>query len=52
MFFKRHVERYKLNICNLDKTEIILGMLWLVAYNLEIDWKLKRQRRKEKMGKY
>jgi len=38
MFFKGHVERAKIDICNLGKTEVILEMLWLVAHNLEIDW--------------
>ena len=37
MFFKGHVERVRIDICNLGKTEIILGMLWLVAHNPEID---------------
>ena len=27
-----------MDVCNLGKTELILGMLWLAAYNLEIDW--------------
>ena len=26
-------------MCNLGKTEVILDMLWLAAYNPEIDWK-------------
>jgi len=38
MFFKRHVERARIDICNLGKTEVILGMPWLAAYNPEIDW--------------
>ena len=38
MFFKEHVERVRIDVCNLGKTEVILGMLWLAAYNLEIDW--------------
>ena len=38
MFFKGHVERVRMDICNLGKTEVILGMPWLVAYNPEIDW--------------
>jgi len=38
MFFKGHVERAKIDVCNLGKTEVILEMLWLVAHNLEIDW--------------
>jgi len=38
MFFKGHVERVKIDVCNLGKTELILGIPWLVAYNPEIDW--------------
>jgi len=37
MFFKKHVERAQMDICNLGKIEVILGMLWLAAYNPEID---------------
>jgi len=39
MFFKGHVERARMDVCNLEKTEVILGMPWLVAHNPEIDWK-------------
>ena len=38
MFFKGHVERVKMDMCNLGKTEVILGMPWLTAHNPEIDW--------------
>jgi len=38
MFFKGHVERVWMDICNLGKMEVILGMPWLAAHNLEIDW--------------
>jgi len=38
MFFKEHVERARIDICNLRKTEVILGMPWLAAHNPEIDW--------------
>jgi len=38
MFFKGHMERARINVCNLGKTEVILGMPWLAAYNPEIDW--------------
>jgi len=38
MFFKEHVERVRIDICNLGKTEVILGMPWLAAHNPEIDW--------------
>ena len=38
MFFKGHMERVRMDIYNLGKTEVILGMLWLAAYNPKIDW--------------
>jgi len=38
MFFKGHMERAKIDVCNLEKTELILGMPWLAAHNPEIDW--------------
>jgi len=38
MFFKGHVERVRIDVCNLGKTEVILGMPWLAAHNPEIDW--------------
>ena len=38
MFFKGHVERVRIDVCNLEKTEVILGIPWLVAHNPEIDW--------------
>ena len=37
MFFKEHIERVRMDICNLGKTEVILGMPWLAAHNPEID---------------
>jgi len=38
MFFKRHIERARMDVCNLEKTELILGMPWLAVHNPEIDW--------------
>jgi len=32
------MERARMNVCNLGKTELILEMLWLAAHNPEIDW--------------
>ena len=29
VFYKNHVERIRIDICNLGKTEVILGMPWL-----------------------
>ena len=38
MFFKGHVERARIDVYNLGKTKVILGMPWLTAHNPEIDW--------------
>ena len=38
MFFKGHVERARMDVCNLGKIEVILGMPWLAAHNPEINW--------------
>jgi len=38
MFFKGHMERTRMDMCNLGKTELILGMPWLAVHNPEIDW--------------
>jgi len=38
MFFKGHMERVRMDMCNLEKIEIILEILWLAAHNPEIDW--------------
>jgi len=29
VYYKGHIERIKIDICNLGKTEVILGILWL-----------------------
>ena len=42
MFFKGHIERVKINICNLGKTKVIREIPQLAAHNLEIDWKKKK----------
>ena len=38
MFFKGDVERAQMDVYNLGKTKVILGMPWLAAHNPEIDW--------------
>jgi len=38
MFFKGHMERARMDVCNLEKTEVILGIPWLAVHNPEIDW--------------
>jgi len=45
MFFKEHVERAKMDVCNLGKMEVILGMPWLAAHNPDIN----REKGKVKM---
>jgi len=37
IYYKGHVERMRMDVCNLEKIEIILGMLWLTAHNPEIN---------------
>jgi len=38
VFYKDHMERMRMNVCDLGKTEVILEMLWLAAHNPEINW--------------
>jgi len=38
VFYKGHMERMRMDVCDLGKTEVILGMLWLAAHNPEINW--------------
>jgi len=38
VYYKGHRERMKFDVCNLGRTEVILGMPWLAAHNPEIDW--------------
>jgi len=38
IFYKGYIERMKMDICDLGKTEVILGMPWLQAHNPEINW--------------
>jgi len=39
IYYKNHIERMRMDICNLGKTNVILGMLWLQPHNPEINWK-------------
>ena len=32
------MERIRLDVCDLGRTEVILGMPWLATHNLEINW--------------
>ena len=37
VFYKGHMEKMRMDVCDLGKTEVILGMSWLAAHNLEIN---------------
>jgi len=39
VYYKGHVKRMRMDMCNLGKTEVILGMLWLQTHNPKINWK-------------
>jgi len=39
VYYKSYIERMRMDVCDLGKTDMILGMLWLQAYNPEINWK-------------
>ena len=41
VYYKGHVERMKIDVYDLEKTEIILGMPWLATHNPEINQKTK-----------
>ena len=41
VYYKSHVKRMRIDICDLGRTEVILGMPQLAAYNLEINWETK-----------
>ena len=37
VYYKDHIKRMRIDICDLGKTEVILGMPWLAAHNPEIN---------------
>jgi len=38
VYYRGHVERMRLDVYDLGRTEVILGILWLTAHNPEINW--------------
>jgi len=38
VFYKGHIERMRMDVYDLGKTEVILEMPWLAAHNPEINW--------------
>ena len=39
VYYRGYIERMRMDVCDLEKTDIILGMPWLQAHNPEINWK-------------
>jgi len=39
VYYKGYIERMRIDVYNLGKTDVILGMSWLQAHNPEINWK-------------
>jgi len=37
VYYKGYIERIKMKVCNLGRTEVILGISWLQAHNPEIN---------------
>jgi len=48
MYYKNHVKRMRMNVHDLEKTDIILGMPWLQTHNSQINW----ETREVKMMRY
>jgi len=40
VYYECHVEKIRIDMCNLGKIDIILGILWLQVHNPEINWKM------------
>ena len=38
VYYKNHVKRMRMDVCDLGKTDVILDMPWLQAHNPEINW--------------
>jgi len=38
LYYKGHIEWVKMDIYNLGRIEVILGIPWLAVHNLNIDW--------------
>jgi len=39
VYYKGYVKRMRIDVCNLEKTKVILEMPWLAVHNSEINWK-------------
>ena len=41
VYYKSYIERIRIDMCNLQRTDIILDIPWLQVYNPEINWEIK-----------
>ena len=41
VYYKSHVERMRMDVCDLGRTNIILGMPWLQVHNPKINWEIR-----------
>ena len=44
MYYRGHMERVRMDMCKLGKTEVILEIPWLTAHNPEINWETEEVR--------
>jgi len=44
VYYKNHIERIRIDVCDLGRINIILGMPWLQAHNPEINWETREVR--------
>ena len=44
IFYKNHVKKIRIDVCNLGKTEVILRMPWLQVHNLKINWEIEEMK--------
>ena len=42
IYYKNHIERMWMNMCDLEKMDVILGMPWLQVHNPEINWETEK----------
>jgi len=42
VYYKSHVKRMKMDVCDLGRTEVILRIPWLAAHNPEINWETEK----------
>ena len=40
LYYREHMEQVRMDVYELGKTEVILGMLWLIVHNPEINWEI------------